>query len=263
MLMPFRSAPISNANSASAPMGFFTGHLTNNIIGTTFPTTIEGFAIPTVTRLRLVMLQMGAAGTSTMYLGQIYKLGTLNLAATGDQFTHDAATFPITRTQLGVATQPLTLLLLLQISVATTTTAPAFILKTNAGGTGYVDQDGNNVVGTKTHTMVSATMGVGSTYMLRLEDGDSGIRDISAIEITTAAAVGEAYIWGIELLAPASIINGSLATTNDSLFSGLAPMNIGPGSATSGTATSYLTVYRSGAVGDQIPQFFLQAVVDS
>lgn len=263
MIMPLRSAVTVNVTVAAAASGFFRGHLTYNLLGTTFPGTLEDFRTPVVSKLRLVMLQMSGPDLKIHYLARVYKLGTLNLAATGDQFTHDAATFPITRTQFGVAAQPLTLLPIIQITTDTSVTAPVFRLRTAAGAAGYTNQDGATVIGTKTMTMPNITTVAQSVYIIRMEDFDSGVQDITSIEVTTAGTTGAANVWGLEILATASVANINLSTTNDALFGGLAPVNLEPGAATSGTATSYLTVWDVIGSADVLPQFFLTAVIDS
>lgn len=169
---------------------------------------------------------------------RVYLVGSLNLAATGDQFTHAAATFPLTRTVMGQAAQPLTMIPFIRIKTATTTTPAVFRLRTAAGGAGYVDQDGNNVVGTKTITLPNAATATQGCYFFRLEESSRGVRDISAIEVTTAASAGTADVLMMEILSlTAQPYNHGMAF--DNLMSGYMT-RISPAVATSGTVSSAL-----------------------
>jgi hypothetical protein len=188
------------------------------------------------------------------WLVRYYLIGTLNLTATGDQFTHDAATFPVLRKKYGEASKPVTLMPVVYLTTALTTTAAIFKMKTDADGAGYVDQDGNNTVGTKDFTFPSATTNVNSTYCMLPNNGDFGVQDITQIDVGTASATGAANIYGVEFLAP---IEGALARANlnDAAFSGLQMVDIAPAVATSGTVTSYLGIF--GTAGGARPGYIV------
>lgn len=178
--------------------------------------------------------------TRNTYFARIYLVGSLNLAATGDQFTHNAATYPLTRTIMGQATQPVAMIPLIRIKTALSATAAVIRLRTAAGGAGYVDQDGNNVVGTKTITMPSPTTAAESCYIFKLETGDTGVRDISAIEVTTASSTGTADVCLLEIISPALSLTISPCIT-DCLMNGFM-RRVNPAVATSGTVPSALVV---------------------
>lgn len=233
--------------AAAAGSGFYNVEMSFNGLGTTTPGTLVGFPIPPgiTNDLSLMMTHMSSAlsGSSRgIYLGRVYRIGAIDLTATGDKFTHDAATFPILRTQLGQASQALSLIPITYVTTALTTTAAVFQLQTNAGAAGYKNQDGSSIIGAKTFTFPSATTSTTSGYQLRLEDGDSAITDIIQVKVTTAAATGACDIYGLELLGPLGGLNQQYPSVYDSVFGGLSLSNITPGTATSGTATSYLVV---------------------
>jgi hypothetical protein len=216
--------------------------------------------------LRILSIQIAHnqnASNRQFAFGNFYKLGTLNLAATGDQFTHDAATFPVLRTRLGQASQAVPLRPLVQITTACSVTAPIFILRTAAGAAGYVDEDGNSVIGTKTMTMPSVTTAVQSTYLFRLEDGDSAITDITAIEVTTASSTGAATIWGFEELGTVPAVIGSEGGYRDAVFSGLRMATMNSAVATSGTASSFSGILAIGSNAAATPHLVIKAVLDA
>jgi hypothetical protein len=215
-----------------------------NFTGTTLPTTLVDFPRPAAPPRDWYPIYVGMSANAlnrTIFLAWLYKFGTVNLAATGNQITHDAATFPILRTRFGEASKPLTLIPLLYITTATTMTAPIFILQTNGGGTGYVDQDGNNVDGSVSFTCPNAATAAQSCYALRLETGDVGVRDIVQIDVTTAGTAGVADLWGMEIICPFGN-NAPFGPWVDPFFGGLGPLQVTPGVATSGTATSKLCI---------------------
>lgn len=233
------SLTTSNANS-----GAFTVGSQFNTLGTTTPGTLVGFPTPTGPSADISILMSGFSADVNAargaYLAYFYKMGTINLAATGNQFTPDAATFPITRTQFGAATKPLTLLPLLYTTAALTVTAAAFQLQTSGGAAGYTNQSGSAVIGAKTFTYPSASATATSGFFLRLEDGDSGVQAINQVNVTTASTTGTATIYGIELIAPMGCLHLSMVSMYDGAFGGIGLQSLTPGIATSGTATSML-----------------------
>lgn len=230
--------------AAAAASGFFGLQIRANFIGTSYPSTLVSYPLPPVAPSELLAMHHCSAMNSTTVtmhvLAWLYKLGTLNMAATGDQFTHDAATFPILRTVLGASNTPIELVPLVQVTTAAATTPPVFRLRTAAGAAGYVNQDGTSVIGTKTMTMPSATVSANSSYIFRLEDGDNAVRDISAIEVTTSGTAGAATIWGAEFISWSPSRGSCVPSAHDHLFGGLCPTNLKAGVATSGTATALL-----------------------
>lgn len=230
--------------AGAAASGFFGLQIRANFIGTSYPSTLISYPLPPSPASNFYAMHHAVSMNSTTVtmhaLAWLYKMGTLNLSATGDQFSHDAATFPILRTVLGASSTAINLIPIVQITTAAATTAPVFRLRTAGGASGYVNQDGTSVVGTKTMTMPSATVAINSSYIFRLEEGDCATRDISAIEVTTAGTAGAATIWGAEIIswAPSHASAGPFA--HDHVFGGLSPVDLKPGVATSGTATAQL-----------------------
>lgn len=138
------------------------------------------------------------------------------------------------------------------LTTATATTAPVVIIKTAAGGTGYVDQDGNNVVGTKSFTFPAAATAVQSSFFLRLEDTTCAVQDIKAIQVTTAGTTGAISVYGFE---PIVGIHGVFANLNsqvDTVYSGIGMQDTSPAIPDSGSVTSFLGLLglqgQSGAV---------------
>ena len=228
--------------TANAGCGFMNIGFSWNSIGTTLYTTLQSFPLPLSLPNEVFHLwSQYYGGLGGCGLGYLYKIGTVDLTATGNQLTHDAATFPVVRTQLNAASQPVGLIPVVLITTATATTAPVFRLRTLAGAAGYVDQDGNSIVGTKTMTMPAAATAAGSGYIIRLEDGDSAVRDITNVEVTTAGTAGAATIYGLEILSkyPTNRQNYIPATSNG-LFRGIELPDLRPATATSGTVTAEL-----------------------
>jgi hypothetical protein len=256
----------ASTTAGGSTSGNFSCKFIVNSTGTTFPSTIKGFLYPAVTgKLRLVYCHQAMSVTTSSYLAICYKIGTVVLTSTGDQFTHDSATFPVLRTQFGVASQPVNLIPMIQVTTATSSTAPAFTLSTSGGGAGYVNHAGSNIVGAKTFTFPAAATVTSSTFVLRLERGDIGVRDVSAVNVTTSSSTGAAVIWGVELLAVCnSPTNNANGICNDLLFGSLSLPDILPATATSGTATSFLSVVQfAGSTGGISQEMTYMAVLDT
>lgn len=220
--------------AAAASSGFIGLNFTGNTIGTTLPNTFGEFLIPAgiTGDLWSIASADGFSGAARGWMfARIYKVGTVNLTATGNQFTHDAATFPLVRTEFGVSSTAQALWPVIQVTTALTTTAAALTMT-------YVNQGGTSVTGTRTFTFPSATTTQGSAYFLPLEQGDWACRDISAINIATASATGAATVWLMEQLEPTyNVFTGPL-TADYISGHGLAVANQTAAVATSGTATT-------------------------
>lgn len=225
--------------------GFFNVYQAFNGLGTTLFTTLVSAPTPNQPNASLQLANVIAYCNNSrgMIFGWLYKLGDLNLAATGDQFTHDAATFPVLRTRMGQAAQPVPLIPIMFVSTATTVTAAIFTT------TDYVDQDGNTVVGTKTFTMPNAATALQSGFVLPLEDTDTAIRDIQQINVGTAASVGAAQIYGFEPLVPMQTPSVGGGSGVDMLGEHLTLPDMRPAVATSGTAAAYLSMLVIGTPG--------------
>lgn len=238
------------AVSTTVTTGVGQGHVNSTImaqtIGTTFPGTLQKLVLPGVDRTERLNF-MGLAGSGSggqrgAYLGYLYELGTLNLAATGNQFTHHSATFPVLRTVFGVASQAISLIPFLQVTTATTTTAPVVRLRTATDTAGYNDQDGNATIGVKTLTFPNAATELNTCLTFRLEAEDNGVRDITQIRVDTAAAAGAAKVWGFEPLVPLPRFASSYPYYIDAITYGLLMPDLKPAVATSGTANAILGI---------------------
>lgn len=239
------TANAGSSTSASAGSGGlnFAFHSDKN---SAFPT--QGTIIHnTLTGQHLVHSVFGGivSGTTSQacFLAYAYKVGTINLAATGDQFTHSTGTFPLLRTMFGVASQPINCWPMIQVTVATTTTAPVIKLSNVAGTQGYTNHAGSTVIGSKTFTFPAAATVLGSMFHLRIEDTDFSVQDIQGLQTVTAAAAGTASVYLIEPLLclsnPGTIQFGQTA---DSLFGRLSLPDMQPATPTSGTVESNLGV---------------------
>ena len=231
------------STAAAAASGFFNIQIAANNIGTTLPNTftqIPNNAIQTILNVSNITL---TTNQRSMEIGFLYKLGTINLTATGDRFTASAGvTFPLLRTIYGAASQAISFEPLVLITTATSVTAPIFRLRTAAGASGYINQSGASVIGTRTMTMPAAATAAQSAYIFRLEDGDSAVQSISAVEVTTASTTGAADVYGWEPLAMYGSQTSGWTHISDNLLCGINMQNLYPAVATSGSVTSYLSV---------------------
>lgn len=204
-----------------------------NSVGSTLYSTLVDIPIQaglTSSPLRLKSFSMGSNRAASYQLVRLYKIGTANLA-TGT-FTHDAATFPINKTQMG-SSQALDLIPFIQVTTAPATTAPAFTFT-------YTNQADASVTGSTTFTFPSATAAVGSCYMMRLETGDSAVHDISAMSFSATGSAGAATIWGAEIFGQSVVAGANTQGGKNALLKGISIPNILAGTATSGTASTQL-----------------------
>lgn len=231
----------ANATGAAVNSGGMTITM-SAALGSSFPSSLVGLA-ESATNTDMMHL-MGFMSPSSTARGsaivRLYKLGELNLAATGNQFTHHSATYPVRRKLLGVSNSNVRLIPLIQITTATATTAPVIRLRTVAGGAGYKNQANVSVVGNVDFTFPSATTAVNSVFRLRLNVGDYAVTDINHIQVVTAASAGTATVWGMEMHFP--VQSSSFAPTMfDSFFGSLLlPIDTNPAAPVSGTAESYM-----------------------
>ena len=253
------------ATAAAAASGQLSVQILVNNIGTTLPGTRVSLPIPPSPGSPLMLTEAGISRNTAgaLFLVYLYRMGSVNLAATGDQFTANSATFPILRTEFGESSKPVTLTPMIYIDDAGTATAPVFSLKTNAGGAGYVDQDGNSTAATRTMTMPSATANVQSGYIFRLNDGDSGVQSISQVDVDTASgSAATGVIFGIEFLADITHILVGTSVAN-LMVNGIALGDLKPGVATSGTATATLAILSIGTISSTAAFAALAGVLDS
>lgn len=247
-------AGVALTTAQNAADGFHISQFQSNSIGSTLPGTIVGFQLPPAPSTTFPLL-WASSGSSVgnnggVWIGCIYKFGTQVLTSTGDQFTHDAATFPVTRTVLGAATTAVPLIPFIRVTTATTTTAPVLTLKTAAGGAGYKNQAASSIVGTRTLTFGAAATAARTQYLFPLESNDNAVTDITAVQTNTAAVAGAADLWGLEPICPLPQHNSILGSMQDTIFSGVHAADLAPAVATSGTATSYLVLFRYSSGND-------------
>lgn len=244
---PYIVQSATGASAGNSGIGYYSVQINPNLIGSTVPGTLVDLEYPPALANAHLITGFGSQGArnASFTLARLYKFGTVDFTATGDKFTHDAATFPVLRKVYGQTSQPIALRPYLLITTTVGPTAVTFRMRTAAGGTGYVDQDGNNTVGTLTHTMPAASTGTPSGFYMRLESGDVGVRDISAVEITGGVGTtptGAGTLYGME---PLLNIGGITALTHlirDNTFAGLSCGDLAPAVATSGTASSILVI---------------------
>lgn len=260
---PFDSITSGSVTGASANNGHINFNIATNNLGTTLPSTLVGLrtslSSDPVRFMNFIHSYMGSATVGGSSLCWLYLIGTQVLSTTGDQFTHNAATFPLTRTWLGQTTNiPLTPLI--QVTTQTATTAPVIRLRTNAGGAGYTDQDGNSIVGAETFTFPSATTSTNTTLHLPLELSDTSVLDITAIETTTAGTAGAASVWGMEYISPMGVPAATWSSSHDAITGGLTMQNLQPATPTSGSLTSYLAIVRHASNGTRYGGFIVGVV---
>lgn len=244
------------------------GGMTINVsamqIGTTYPNTIIGFHESKKPSANLMLIQdmlRGNGANASSFNVRLYRAGTLSLTSTGNQFTADSATFPLLRTQFGQANQPIALIPVIQVTTATSVTAPVIQLATSGGGAGYTDQDGNATVGNVNFTFPAAATAVSSWYRLRLNVGDYACRAINQINVVTASTTGAATIWLMELLSPVQSLVSAPATFDALFGSAFMPSNINPAVPTSGSVTSIRAGIATMATSDS--KFGFQVAVEA
>lgn len=251
--LPHQSVSAPTMTTAAAASGFMNAYPMFAGIQSSVPGTLVSSPMPPTPDAPMLLTGFrGYVNASRPWMvGLWYRIGDLNLAATGDQFTHHSATFPLLRTKMGEASKPVNLIPFLVLSVATATTAPQFTIKNGGASTGYVDQDGNTVVGTKVFTFPAAASVINSGFLMALEDTDRAIRDIQQINVGVAGSVGTAQIWGFEPLAPLyNTAVGVLASSVDMLGESLTLLDTRPAVATSGTASSFFGMMLIGTIAN-------------
>lgn len=231
---------VATTTLSTAGSGSHSLQISLNTIGSTQWSALVGTNLQDgiTSPMRVILVQNTATRASSWIYARLYLIGTLNLTTTSSEFTHNAATFPILRTVMGQANQPIDLIPIMLVTTATTTTAAVFKMD-------YVDQDGNATTGTIDFTMPSTATNAGSGFVLPLEVGDSAVRDVTNINISTTASAGAASIYGMEIIDYASTVLTTSTTNKDAAFRGFNLANITPGVATSGTATSLACFLRS------------------
>lgn len=182
--------------SAVAASNNFTLQLLRNALGTTLPGgPYVGFPVQPGIRNNLRLMHMRSMGNrAIMYaIANFINLGQIGFTATGSRFTHHSSTAPYSKNQMGQPS-PVHGPLFLDFITATSVTAPIISSLT------YVDQDGNTQVGTKTWTAPAAATLLGSGFLLPLEDGSSGARDLTSVTVGTASTTGVANVYLLDIV---------------------------------------------------------------
>jgi len=231
----------ASTTAAAAGSGYFTSALRINALGTTQPTTIVGLLSKDNATNQMLSVFNSAANTSVgriTYMGRYYRIGGVTLGSTGNNFTHDSATFPVSRNVMG-QTSALNLIPVIYVTTALTGTAAVFTLSTSGSSSGYVNQSGSSVTGNVSFTFPSATTLAASAYIPMLNYGDSGVQDITSVNVSMAATTGAFDIYGFEpyMLGSGLVGISSLSVHNAAL--GMTFTDTKPASAASGTATTF------------------------
>ena len=237
--------PTPTGVAATATSGFMNFAFSGNTFGTTLPNTIQTIAGPTsvTSEWMAVNLLSARVAISKSGIGRIYKLGTCDFTALGEAFTHDAATFPLLRNEMGGTSIPQGFIPILQFTGTAGTVAVQFQIRNTGSTAGYVNQAGTTVVGNKTFVFPTASMISGSMYFLPLNDGDSSCRDITNIFCTVNSINFFANIWLVEDLGIGQGLIAGAALTDNLYGSGLRATQCAPATATAGTATTSLVGY--------------------
>ena len=247
----------ASTNAGTSACGFFTLSFTGNAIGTTLPNTFGEFAIPSGITADLTNLA-SLSGSSLSARGcaffRIYKVGTINLAATGNQFTHDTATFPLLRSEFGVSNKAQALWPVLQVTAVTATNQAVMTFT-------YVNQIGSSVTGARTLTLPAAATSASSAFFIPLEQGDWAAQDITAMNITTAATAGTATVWLAEEIDPSTNLFATCMTADFIAGYGLKTNNQTPAVATSGTVTTATVTSLIGATGSYVASVWNMSVL--
>ncbi len=199
--------------AATATSGGISGTVLPNNQGSTLWGTLKGVPMPdgleNGSDVRVLFAKNGSTRAGTYWIGLLHKVGVVNLAATGQQLTHVAAGFPLTRLKGSGASVPVRGIPLLLTTTALSTTAAVI------SNIKYRNQAGNVITGTQSFTYPSSTTVVGSTFFPSLERGDCAIQDVTEVNVGTASATGAAALYLFEPIVPLSIfVAGSITQTD-------------------------------------------------
>lgn len=241
--IPYVTLATVAGTAAATASGGLNAEVAMNSLGTVYPGTLQSLTKPSSGTNSLLVEGLNFANTSRHgWLGYFYLLGTVDLTATGDKFTHSSTFSSLQRTRMGVASQPINMMLIANVTTATSVTAPAFILKTVAGGSGYTDQSGNGVVGTLTFTFPAAATVINSSYWPMLEAGSSGVQDLLGVDVTIASTTGVLSMYGFEPLVPTFVLGAGQGHRFDAMYSGTNMVDMQPAVPNSGSVTSFLGI---------------------
>jgi len=233
---------------ASSTSGFVNITFGGNTFGTTFPGTIGSVNGASVSSELLITTIVSSASAGRHGgICRLYKIGDVNFTALGNCFTHDAATYPLLRTAMGVSNAPQSFIPILQITGTTGGAAAQFQIRDATSTTGYINQDGTTVIGNKTFVLPSATTIAGSVYFLPLNDGDYACRDITQVTCTVAGTNAFGTIWMLEDLGLGQSGIAAPGITDHVYGSGLRLTQAVACTSTTGTVSTVLIPYYFGS----------------
>lgn len=268
--MPLVPVATASGTAAAQNSGGVNVSITANNIGSTLPSTVQSFLLPAGLPNELFGNCLTGTASSVnsrvVWLSYFYLMGTVDLANAAatpyNGFTHSAGwSGTLQRTIMG-ATTDILLIPTILITTGTATTAPVFELNTVAGGAGYVDESGNNVIGNVAFTCPAAATASGSMFVLRLNDGDSAIKNMTQMKVTTKGTAGAANVYGVEPLIPCFIDN-SYGGAGDAVFGGLRMHDLKPAVPSSGTVTSRLGLFAIGSNSATTYNLMLEATLNA
>lgn len=245
--VPFLGAPTGAITAAGANSGGVAVHVLPTLLGTTLWSTVKGVNLQSgfdaTKDLRCLHLKNGSVRQLTFWLCRLNKIGVVDFTNTGQRLTHDACTYPLTRTR-GRVSRNVFGFPLLHVTTATSTTAPII------SSIGYKNQDGASVTGTQSFTLPATNTLVGTGLLLSLEDGDGGVQDITAVNVGTASSAGVADLYMAEpMLQSSVVVVGHVSQADMVRGSRFGPPCVSPATPTAGSLTSELAAI---ALGGQL-----------
>lgn len=256
--VPINGISTGNLTGATVNSGGIAAVPLFNNLGTTLWSAFKGFPLPPgvtdTTDWRALWLKNASVRVGAYWLANFYKIGDVNLAASGQQLTHHAAGFPLSRT-MGYGSEAVRGFPLIVTTTATSTTAPVI---TNIK---YRNGDGNIVTGTQSFTYPATNTVIGSSYLLSLEDADESIQDITEVNIGTPSSAGTAAIYLAEPILPASVFMAGMVTQTDGLRGArLGLPRINPAAPASGTVDWALGMLAVGVASSNTANALLRVV---
>lgn len=143
-----------------------------------------------------------------------------------------------------------------RVQAATATTAPVFTMD-------YVDAAGTSKTGTRTTTLPAAITTQNSCFFPPLENDTTGVRDVSAVNVTVAATAGTANLYLLENLCFTTTPVLNMPGVFDGVYTGFTPPRLDPAVATSGTASYVTTIVSLATSSTDTGTAYIKAVVES
>lgn len=237
-VMPQNCQNPSTPTTAAASSGYYTGAIRSNTAGSAQPGTIVQMLSNDAATPQMLTVMNSTHSTSvgkSGLMGRLYRFGGTTLTGTGNNYVHDAATFPANRTVMNASTA-INFIPMIFVTVLTATTAPQFTIN-------YTNQSGASVTGNVTFIMPAAATATSSLYIPMLNYGDSGIQDITGVNVTVAGTAGAVDFYGFEPnYLSCNIAAGLAPSIHNSAIGPMSFRNMSPAVATTGTATTYKSI---------------------